>query len=418
MKTNMKFGIGVILAAMLLVSMAFVPGTAFANGNNPDNLQKIEFDKNSLEFAEILDDFETVTVNPAIFKKSADDGLVKLRLLGKEFDIELQEVSIQSEDAKLVIVNETEQYVMDAPKIHTYEGKIIGDSNSSVLLTVADDVILGKVAVEDKSYYLEQTNKKHNGKVVHVVYVSDAIKKREILEYNTDGTLEQAPLEILPLPEKTTSLSTLSTTTVDLLAGYDTEFSNKFSNPTAEINNMVASANSAFSAANVNLNTKAIYYYSNIQNDDATAVRDNFVSEASSDRDSDNCDLAFLFSGKEFDGSVIGKSMQYTGSSSEAYAVAQMVSPGIFSSYGATYNERCILTAHEIGHNFGATHSEAYKWNIASTTHFTTMWSPFAGTSYPDYMELEFSNINDHGDSSHNNIADIIANKGTVAGFQ
>jgi hypothetical protein len=46
------------------------------------------------------------------------------------------------------------------------------------------------------------------------------------------------------------------------------------------------------------------------------------------------------------------------------------------------------------------------------------MRSPFGGISFPNYMQIEFSNLNDHGDSSHNNILHVVSNKGTIAGFQ
>lgn len=118
-------------------------------------------------------------------------------------------------------------------------------------------------------------------------------------------------------------------------------------------------------------------------------------------------------------GSAIGTSDVYTGSSSQAYGVAQMVSGGSLSSYQATSTERVILTTHEIGHIFGATHEEAYDWwNNYIYHYYTAMRTPFEGTSYPNYMQNEFSNLNNHGDSNHNNILNIVASKSTISGFQ
>lgn len=315
---------------------------------------------------------------------------------------------------------------MEAPKMYTYRGKVIGESNSNALFTVADDVLLGKIDIAVTSYIIEQTNKKHNGKVVHVVYTSDAIKKRNISIYSTDEVVRENPMKSSSSLEASISLGTLTATTADLLASYDTEFQNTFSNPTAEISNMVSSVNNAYSPASVTLNIKSYKYYSNIQNSDACTVRSSFASTASGDRDSTSSDLAFLFSGKEFTGDNIGCANQYSGSSSAVYGVAQMVSAGLFSTYGGSYTDRTILTAHETGHIFGADHqnsghayANAYSWDAGWwRTYYTAMWTPYKGQSYPDYMQLEFSSANNHGDSTRDNIRRISETKATVAGFR
>ncbi len=418
---NKGLKIGVVALLLLLMS-----GGVLASGNNQNSLEKVDFNKSTLEISEILDNFETVTANPVVFKNSADNGSVKIGLLEKELDIELHQVPVQSNDAEIIIDNNSGSYAIKAPKVYTYKGKVIGVSNSSALFTVSDDVLIGKIEVAGTSYIIEQTNKKDNGRVVHVVYTSDAIKKRNISVYNTDGVVRQAPLGTLPSFEAPISSGTLTTTTVDLLASYDTEFQNTFSNPTAEISNMINSVNNAYSPTGVTLNIKSYKYYSNIQNSDACTVRSNFASTASGDRDSTRSDLAFLFSGKEFTTDDIGCAWQYNGWSGGAYAVAQMVSAGIFTSYGGSYDDRTIVTAHEIGHLFGADHqnsnqayAKAYSWDAGwLRTDYTALWTPYMGIFYPYYMQLEFSNANNHGDSTHDNARRISETKATVAGFR
>lgn len=55
-------------------------------------------------------------------------------------------------------------------------------------MTVGNDVLIGEINLENKSYFIDQTNIIYNGKVVHVVYSSDAFKERKILTYCTDST--------------------------------------------------------------------------------------------------------------------------------------------------------------------------------------------------------------------------------------
>lgn len=442
MKQNKRIHLGALLAVMLLMSamaipaMAYEPGTPCKNesiagdsiqltGENRDIMTNVDVENAELGFNGILNSYETVTMNPKIFMNDVSDGQVTLKLLGQEFNLELQEMDIVSNDAKIITREGANISISDAPKISSYEGTVIGEKNSKAILTVADNVLIGDIYIDDKVYSIEQTSMKHSEKVVHVIYSSDDAKKnRKILEYNTDGddteSVKQDASSLL-MNEALDYPSLLrSTPTVDIMACYDSEFIAKYSDPSAEIQGILASVESlAFSPANVNLNINAYNYYANIPNGDPKDVFADFESVAESDRDSTNSDLAFLFTGKEMSGSVIGKAYIYTGSSDRAYAIGQMVSAGSSSSYQATSTGRKVLTTHELGHNFGATHEEAYSWDICYIFHhYTAMKTPFEGTSFPNYMQIEFSNLNDHGDSSHNNILHVVSNKNTIAGFQ
>lgn len=140
------------------------------------------------------------------------------------------------------------------------------------------------------------------------------------------------------------------------------------------------------------------------------------------ERDQTNSDLAFLFTGKQL-GNDVGGAFQYSnGNSANAYALAQMVRDGgVFS--GSSY-QREVLITHEIGHNFGADHenssssptwARAYHWvDWWIYNKYTAMWSLWQGND----GQIDFSNSNNHGDSTHNNIQRIRDTKATVAAYQ
>lgn len=136
-------------------------------------------------------------------------------------------------------------------------------------------------------------------------------------------------------------------------------------------------------------------------------------------RDITDSDLAMLLYGKDFtgaNGNEIGRAYVYNGSDERAYSVVQMKSAGLLSSYSGSYNARCVLIAHEFGHNFGATHNAAYSWGIY-TLHQTIMTAVF-NDQYPNYMDLQYSDLSRQGDSTHNNILLIANNKSTIEGFR
>lgn len=178
-----KFRAYTFLVVALLMNTLILPGTALATDSSSDILENISYDKDSLRFAEILDNFETVTSNPDVFLNDVVDGRVKLKLLGKEFDLELENTHILSDDAKVFIENETGTYTIPAVKINTYRGKVVGEENSSAGFAVSDEVVIGQIEIENICYAIELTNKTVDGKVVLVVYSSDDIKKHENEEF-------------------------------------------------------------------------------------------------------------------------------------------------------------------------------------------------------------------------------------------
>lgn len=167
LKTIEKFDI-ILLILVSLVASGYLFGDHFMKTTEiPDEnriFEKVDYDIRTLDrFSWLLSDYEIVVTNPEIFKVSAANDTMKLRLLNENVEVELQE-TITSTNPDI------------SSRIKTYRGKVVGSPGSSVLLTVADDVILGKIDTGSESYYIEQTNKKHNGKVVHVIYSSDSLR--------------------------------------------------------------------------------------------------------------------------------------------------------------------------------------------------------------------------------------------------
>lgn len=138
--------------------------------------EEIKFNKNSLRFSEVLNDFDIVTANPDAFRKAASNGTVKLYLRGQVFEIELDEV--ETSIPKTIIENEKGFYTIEGAPISNYKGKVAGIENSRVLITVGENAVIGNIELGyTTSYYIEQTNQTLDGNVIHVIYSSE--------DYNT-----------------------------------------------------------------------------------------------------------------------------------------------------------------------------------------------------------------------------------------
>lgn len=123
-------------------------------------IRKIDFNKSSLRENEIFDNFDTVLVNTTAFMNAAETGNITITLRESTFNIQFEPREAETTFLK------------------TYKGKVIGNEGSRALFTVASDVLIGSIDIDGKSYIMDQTNKKVNGSVVHIVYNSDDFKKQ------------------------------------------------------------------------------------------------------------------------------------------------------------------------------------------------------------------------------------------------
>lgn len=144
--------------------------------------EEVEFDKKSLRFSEIFNDFDIVTANPEAFRKAAADGNIKLYLRGEVFELEFDKV--ETSTPKIIMEDEKGIYTVEAAPISSYRGKVVGIEDSRVSMTVGENVVIGSVDIGyTTSYCIEQTNQTLNGKVIHVIYSSADYKPRRFTEY-------------------------------------------------------------------------------------------------------------------------------------------------------------------------------------------------------------------------------------------
>lgn len=435
--------LGVILLALLLAGMAMVPIVNAAKILPSNEILEMKYLQDSpanlkidTSIPDTVTEYSLVTVDPDSFIKDADSTKqVSFKISGTDYTILLSEkITPIDKDAKIFIKGVEGEKVAKIPRIKTYTGNVLGAEKGEALFTVADTVLLGTISLGNDTYFIDQCAQMSDGKVLHVLYNSTKEIKRGTPR-PFDVTIRDEPTHISAvqdtvadanlstyIPQSKSKGATLASTSVGLLAVYDTQFASAYPNPTAEISNTISQVNNAFSPADVTLSITSYYQDSTLTSTTAYTLLADFRTNYQDERDQTNSDLAILFTGKQL-GNEIGGAFSYVnGDPAKAYAVAQMVSDGdIFS--GSLY-QRSVLTTHEIGHNFGADHenasssptwARAYHWvEWFIFDKYTAMWSLWQG----DNGQIEFSNSNNHGDSTHNNIQRIQDTKATVAAYQ
>ncbi|WP_292372981.1 hypothetical protein [Methanosarcina sp. UBA411] len=166
-----------ILAAAMLILVGIAVFSVYSGSSNEDIqddndiIQKIEVNNsNFFEVSEDWDGFEAVVINTDRLRKDADKGNVTLKLMGENFKIRIQDVSRKS--------GENGYY-------YYYTGHIIGSKQGKADLYIDGEYLYGSVEPGEPwnvTYNIAHTDKRYNGKIVHVIFMQDWEKEKERLE--------------------------------------------------------------------------------------------------------------------------------------------------------------------------------------------------------------------------------------------
>lgn len=142
-----------------------------SNEDIPDDdgiIQKIEVNNSSfLEFSKDWDGFETVTIYIDKLRKAADSGHIFLKLMGEEYEVEIQEASRYTEDE------------------YFYAGPVVGSNESRADLYLQENSFCGSVGLgkpRNVTYNIRPTSERHNGKTVYIIFMQNWEKEKERLE--------------------------------------------------------------------------------------------------------------------------------------------------------------------------------------------------------------------------------------------
>jgi len=138
----------------------------FSKSSGENIVKKVEIQNFSFESQEYWDGFETVTINVEEFEDAAAKGNVSLRLLEKNFEIQITEISR-----------------LNGGKSYRYSGYVKGMTQSKATFYVCGELFSGSIEFEDLMYNIAVTSEMKDGETIYIVFALDWKKDRERLKY-------------------------------------------------------------------------------------------------------------------------------------------------------------------------------------------------------------------------------------------
>lgn len=412
----------VLIGLLLLASVPAI--NAQSENNYYVSMENVDAKQESVDSLKNVKSFNsaTFTIKPTEFNNAVNENkIIILQLMGEDVALDLHETHVMGDDTKVITTDEKGNMVLvDAPDIRTYHGKVVGDEDSQVAITISNNLLAGMIDVDDNAYYIDVTKNEIGGKNIHIVYRAESVEfdlTDGLLNDTDEGVDYDSRFEYYETSDNLV-LTSRAMTSIKILPCYDRHFKNIYGSYALaefEIADMINTANLGLDDHDASLTFDYYKRYSYLDSGTGQEIINFFKNDISPYRDITGSDLATLFYGQDFEDTVLGMGSTYNGSSVQAYSVLQMVAGT--GSYGATYPERCIVLTHEIGHNLDSRHNEHYEWIATPYTYYTVM-SPSVIYNSTHRVRTVFSDGDVYGDATHNNGAHIEACKDIVAAFR
>jgi hypothetical protein len=303
--------------------------------------------------------YELVTVDAGALAKTGDARSLTIDSPTLRFELDLEPRDLRSGDYRAVeTLEDGAERELPMPDVATYAGTAANFPGSEARFTIDERGLTGLIVTGDETYFVEPFSNYSlgGGPSDHVLYGLSDLDPEAY-----DGTCATTgAAKVLDAVERLESAAKGGTTrVVELATEADDEYVSLMggaSAANAEILSIVNQVDGVY-RAELGLTFRVVYQHSYRGGDpysstsDPTRLLAQFRDEWNASRSGVRRDLAHLWTGRDLEGATVG--LAYIGvlcsGSPHAYGLSQLL-----SSAPAKH----ILTAHEIGHNFNACHSD------------------------------------------------------------
>ncbi|MCZ6834750.1 MAG: M12 family metallo-peptidase [Planctomycetota bacterium] len=320
---------------------------------------------------------------------------VSIVLDGKALTLELQPSSVRATNFRVVTVDRWgRRNIVSLPPETTYQGWVQGKPDSRIAASIIDGGLRAQIFIGDRQWGVQPASEldPEAGPAAHVVYRSADIIQGE---WACAADVKNAGLNDAPLSQTDTSFGSACETIAEI--AYDTDVEYYVLNGSS-VPNTVADIESINNAMNViytrdvdlsHAITEIIVRTSEpdpYTSSDSITLLDEFythwsVNHSPSSADPVLRDVAHLMTGKIMNGGFVGRAY-FNGicanlENGNGYGFSQ-------SRYSTSFLLRTQLTAHELGHNWSASHCDGAPdcgVMCSSVTSCTTIHDQFGAWS-------------------------------------
>lgn len=356
------------LLLILFLGAGLAEGPARAQSGGPSPIHPVPAtptDEARQALNRVLLDYDVVQLPlRAIANRARSQGRVVIVLRGQLHELVLTPSDPFAEGYRALLMTDSGPTQVPRPRAETYQGRLAADPESVVSLTVTGQFLTAAIRIGGEELFVDPLRDFVAGapKRLAVVYRAADVRPDAAGECGThSGILRLRATSIGDLFGDSARLKPLAHGTLrrlDVATDADGEYFQLYGNP-GTFNRIAAIINSADSVyrndVNLTLNISFQQAWVNPANDPYVStdsfviLEDEFQAWWNANRGSVDRDAAHLFSGKNFDLSIVGL----------AYLNAVCANPSF--SYGINQDLsssflRAQLFAHELGHNLSAVH--------------------------------------------------------------
>jgi Metallo-peptidase family M12/Calx-beta domain/Bacterial pre-peptidase C-terminal domain/Domain of unknown function (DUF4214) len=366
------------LAVFFLLALTFFASPAASTQGRRAARQDVE---------RTLEGFDELTLDPAsALREVRKTGGLQLNTSRGTFDLALEPFDIRTADYRSVEV-EADGSVRDLPRepSHAFKGTVRGMAGTQVRLILDEQEFEGIIITPDERYFVEPERRLSPaaGANDFVFYPESGLKQKDMgacgttLAQRVGGQASRVSTEHLKSSGNLTASKGLTTADAfapmpdaEVATEADFEFTQSDGGTATATNQDILNVMTQVDAiynSQLGINLHVSFQRAWTANNDPyslTAPGDALNELASNyDQSFKNAgqtpptrDIVHMFTGKDLDGSIIG--ISYVGVVCEFADSAYGISQSKFAGTGTTSAQRSVLTAHEIGHNFGASHPD------------------------------------------------------------
>ncbi|HEX3558273.1 MAG TPA: zinc-dependent metalloprotease family protein, partial [Pyrinomonadaceae bacterium] len=359
------------LAVSFLLALAFLVSTP-ASGQRPLPVRQ--------DLERELDNFDQLTLDPAaVLRNVRKSGGLTLNTSRGEFEMSLEPFDVRSDDYRAVAVGEG-GVVTELPRTpsHSFKGTVRGMDDTQVRFVLDGQQVEGIIVTPAETFYVEPTS--HLSKAASandfVFYAGSSVKKTTegecattlaqqvgsaTTQFHNDAVQSSKGIGVGAAfaPEPVARLATEA----------DFEFfqadSNSVDATNGDIANLITQVDAIYEqqlGVKLNLVFQRVWTTSNdpytltAANNALDEFQQKYNASFHAPDSPPSRDLVQMFTGKDLDGSTIG--IAYISAVCFAPDFAFSIVQSKFTTVPSLAAERVGLSAHEMGHNFGASHPD------------------------------------------------------------